>query len=356
MEIKNTCVFVLGLAAFGCASDAGESTSEVGEVAQALNPKHLSYEQIDITIGPPEYDFWAPTGLSDAGDVFGAGFDCTDDFSFCSFDLLKLDEDGVFSLVLQDFSPSEVNGPGDVGGCVLDDEAGTAQAAVFRSNGALELLPRPEGELSSCIVQLSDAEVAVVSSVDENLVFSQYVARNHQTYALPGDIQVTDVNDHGVVAGILVTDAGERAVRFDSRRQASTLLEPVAPDPHSWGLGINRAGEVLGYSFEFGATERIGKWTTTNQFKVSFVEGTPEFPTVSNVLIWNEDGFIVVSNAPTDEKTYVIPKPGVRLDLAGLVGDAVVPSTLLAFDVNAHADFIATSLVDGTSQLYRRCH
>lgn len=356
MNIKNTCVFVLGFAAFACGSDAGEPTSDVADVEQSLKAKNLSYEQVDITLGPPEYDFWSPTGLSDAGDVFGTGLDCTDDFSFCSFDLLKLDKNGVFSVVLQDFSPSEVNGPGDVGGCVLDDEAGTAQAAVLRSNGQLTLLPRPEGELSSCIVQLSDNEAAVVSSVDENLVFSQYVARNRQTYELPGDVEVFDVNDHGVVAGVLVTDAGERAVRFDSRRQTTTILEPVAPDPHSWGLGINRAGEVLGYSFEFGATERIGKWTTRNQFKISFVEGTPEFPTVSNQLIWNEDGFIVVSNAPTDGQTYVIPKPGVRLNLADLVGDAVVPSTLLAFDVNARADFVATSLVDGTSQLYRRCH
>ena len=354
MSIKNSCVFVLGFAAFGCVLDAAESTDEA-LAESSLHAGKLRYEQIDITFGPPEYDFWGPTGLSDAGDVFGTGFDCNEDFSICSFDLLKVDRNGVFSVVLEDFSPSEVNGQGDVGGCVLDDEAGTAQAAVLRSNGELVLLPLQPGALSSCIAQLSEGETAVVSSVDEDFVFTQYVSRNNQTFPLP-DVDIRDVNDRGVVAGIVSTPAGERALRFDSRTQTTTILEPVTPDPHSWGLGINQAGEVLGYSFEFDATERIGKWNKKNEFKTYFVEGTPEFPTVSNQLNWNEGGFIVVSNAPTDEKTYVIPKPGVRLDLADLVGDAVVPSTLVALDVNERADFVATSLFDGTSQLYRRTH
>ncbi len=356
MSIKKTCVSLLGFAAFSCVLDSTEPTTEVADAESALKPGKLRYQQIDITFAPPEYDFWSPTGLSDDGIVFGTGLDCTDDFSFCSFDLLKVDRKGVFSVVLEGFSPSEVNGSGDVGGCVLDDEAGTAQAAVLRSNGRLVLIPKQPGELSSCIVQLSDAEVAVVNSVDEALNFSQYVFRNNQAYPLPGDVQVMDVNDRGEVAGVIVTDAGQRAFRFDSRTQTNTLLEPVAADPHSWGLGINKAGEVLGYSFEFGATERIGKWNKRNRFEVHFVEGTPEFPTVSNQLNWNEDGFIVVSNAPTDGQTYVIPKPGVRLNLADLVEDAEVPSTLVALDVNARADFVATSLVDGTSQLYRRTH
>jgi hypothetical protein len=50
----------------------------------------------------------------------------------------------------------------------------------------------------------------------------------------------------------------------------------------------------------------------------------------------------------------VIPTPGVRLNLQDHVGDAVVPSTLLALDINDRADFVATSLFEGTSFLYRR--
>lgn len=354
MKISMTCVFVLGFAAFGCAMDAAPSSGEVTSVAPAINAGGLAYEQIDISLPPPEYDFWGATGLSDDGDVFGTGFDCTEDFSFCSFDLLKVDENGTFNVVLQDFAVNEVNGPGDSGGCVIDDELQTSQAAVVYSNGTLELLPKLPGEISSCIVQLSDGGAALVFSQDETFVLTQYVARGNQTFAVPLEIgQIWDLNDQGVVAGTVSTDAGDRAFRFDSRTQTNTILEPIAPDPHSWGLGINRHGEVLGYSFEFGATERIGKWNAENRFLVKFVEGTPEVPTISNHLVWNEAGFIVVSYT-ADEKTYVIPKTGVRLDLADLVGDAIVPSTLIALDVNERAEFVATSLFDGTTQLYRR--
>jgi hypothetical protein len=355
MSIKNSCVFVLGFAAFGCVLDVAESTREGADAESSLRSSKIRYEQIDMSLPPSEYDFWGATGLSDDADVFGVGFDCTDDFSFCSIDLLKVDRNADFSVVLEDFAVNEVNGPGDAGGCVLDDAAGTSQAAVLSSNGRLELIPRLPGEISSCIVQLSDHGTALVFSQDESSALTTYVVRGRRTYAFPLEgAEIWDMNDDGTIAGVLQTDAGERAFRFDSRTQTNTILEPISPDPHSWGLGINRRGEVLGYSFEFGATERIGKWNKQNEFEVSFVEGTPEFPTVSNQLNWNENGFIVVSYAPTDEKTYLIPKPGVRLDLADLVGGAVVPSTLVALDVNDRADFVATSLVDGTTQLYRR--
>jgi hypothetical protein len=50
-------------------------------------------------------------------------------------------------------------------------------------------------------------------------------------------------------------------------------------------------------------------WSLSNEFEISFVEGTPEFPTVSNRLIWNEDGLIVISFT-TDGNTYLVPSPG----------------------------------------------
>src|SRR5688572_277160 len=180
MSIKNACGFVLGFAAFGCALDASEPTSEVADVEPALHAGNLSYEQIDITFGPPEYDFWGPTGLSNAREVYGTGIDCNEDFTLCEFDLLKVGADGQFSVALADFSPSEVNGPGDVGGCVIDNESGAGQAAVYHANGELELIPRLPGELSSCIVQMSDSGTAVVFSLDESFVSSQYVRRGNQ--------------------------------------------------------------------------------------------------------------------------------------------------------------------------------
>jgi hypothetical protein len=354
MRIIAASVVLVGFVALGCAIDVAEPARETGEVETDLRAGKLAYEQVDITAAPPEYDFWGPTGVSNHGDVYGTGFACDDEFIVCSLDLLKLDSDGEFSVVASDFSASEVNGHGDVGGCVVTDfELGLSQAAIVHANGNIELVPPLPGEISSCVIQMSDAETAVVISFDETFAQTIYVRRNQSNLAFPLAAQIRDVNDHGVVAGILSTEAGERAYRFDSRTQTTTILEPVAGDPHSWGLGINRRGDVLGYSFIFDGVERIGNWNRSEEFETHFVEGTPEFPTISNDLIWNEGGVIVVSFT-LDENTYVVPEPGVRLNLQDLVGDAVVPSTLLALDINDGADFVAASIFEGTSFLYRR--
>ncbi len=118
-------------------------------------------------------------------------------------------------------------------------------------------------------------------------------------------------------------------------------------------MAINRKGEVLGYSFSFDGTERIGAWNRHEEFEAFFVQGTSEVPTVSNQLIWNEREYIVVSYT-TDGNTYIVPEPGVRLDLADLVADGIVPPTLLAYSINERGDFLAQSVVDGNLYLYRR--
>jgi hypothetical protein len=343
---------LLGFVALGCAMDLAEPADEAQAV---LRRDTFAYEQIDITTPPAEYDFWGPTGLSNQGDVYGTGFACDDEFVVCALDLLKLDRYGEFSVVVPDFSASEVNGHGDVGGCVITDfQAGLAQAAIVHANGNLELVPALPGEISSCVLQMSDAETAVVSSFDEAFVETLYVRRNRRNLSFPLTAEIRDVNDHGVVAGILLLESGdERAYRFDSRTQTLTILEPIAGDPQSWGLGINRRGDVLGYSFTLNAVERIGHWNRNEEFETHFVEGTPEFPTLSNDLIWNERGVIVVS-LTSDANAYLIPRPGVRLNLQDLVADAAVPPSLVAIDINDGADFIATSIVEGTSFLYRR--
>ena len=80
------------------------------------------------------------------------------------------------------------------------------------------------------------------------------------------------MSDLGAYRALRVTAAGYR----DPARAA-------ADEPHAWGLGINYRGDVLGYSFVSFSTERIGFWRGTT-FHTRFVEGTAEFPTVSNFL------------------------------------------------------------------------
>ena len=120
----------------------------------------------------------------------------------------------------------------------------------------------------------------------------------------------------------------------------TTFLYPIAGDPEAWALGINNRGDILGYSFVFSATERIGVWDQNAVFTPYFVEGTPQIPTVSNKLVFNDNNVIVISNISTGERTsYIVPTPGVRLDLAGLVENLPSGQNLAyTFGINNHGD------------------
>ena len=178
--------------------------------------------------------------------------------------------------------------------------------------------------------------------------------RNRTTPFTVVGASIEGLNNDGQLAGILRADAdANRAFRFDARSETTTILDPVSPDPHAWGMAINKQGEVLGYSFIFNGVERIGKWTRKGKFETLFTEGTPEFPTISNELMWNEDELVVVSDT-LDLNTYLIPRPGVRVNLQDLVGDATVPTMLIGLDINKGGDFLAFSIDDFSSQLYVR--
>jgi hypothetical protein len=338
------CGFVVN----GCAANAG-TESDTRQQASALDVQHIHYAERDITAAPAGYDSWFPVGVSGHGDALGQGFKC--DSTTCSIDLLELDSSGKFSIIAHDFAVNETNEHGEAGGCVVDAQ-GFGQAAIVHANGHVELFPRLPGEVSSCIIQLSDADTALAFSQDASFASTQYVLRSGKTYPVSlTNASISDINDQGELAGITSTQSGQRAFRFDAQAQALTILDPVSGDPNSWGLAINHQGEVLGYSFVFSGVERIGSWSRKNQFAAAFVEGTPDFPTVSNQLVWNENGVIVVSYT-TDTNTYVIPHPGVRLNLADLVDSGSAPPSLFAYDINDHGDFLAQSFEDGSVHLF----
>ena len=68
--------------------------------------------------------------------------------------------------------------------------------------------------------------------------------------------------------------------------------------------------------------------------------GNPQIPTVSNKLVFNDNNVIVISNISTGERTsYMVPTPGVRLDLAGLVENLPSGQNLAyTFGINNHGD------------------
>jgi hypothetical protein len=127
------------------------------------------------------------------------------------------------------------------------------------------------------------------------------------------------INDDGFISGTGFTPERDfRAFRYDTRTGETTIFEPLPGDQHTWGLGINRRGEVLGYSFAFNATEHIGIWDHRGTFRPHFTEGTTQYPTVSNALVFNDWDKIVITQT-TDGTSYIVPSVGKRYDLAPLV-------------------------------------
>ena len=89
-------------------------------------------------------------------------------------------------------------------------------------------------------------------------------------------------------------------------------------------------------------------WDRDGKFNVYFVEGTPEFPTLSNALVFNDNNLIVISRvrrpAAEADNSYLVPRPGVRLNLADLVVNLPPGGKLYEIlDINNHGDILGTN-------------
>jgi hypothetical protein len=163
------------------------------------------------------------------------------------------------------------------------------------------------------------------------------------------------MNNQGIIAGTVGNRFnGARGFRFDPHTGETTLLNPLPTEPIAWGISVNNRGDVLGYSFnvlpiDSGGIERIGVWDREGKFKTYFVEGNPEFPTISNFLLFNDHNLIVITLAGTrgsggKRTSYLVPEPGVRLDLADLVENLPEGQDLrLITDMNNHGDMLGSS-------------
>ena len=82
---------------------------------------------------------------------------------------------------------NDVNNRGDSGGCTtVPGSPFEGQAGIVSANGRLELIPPLPGEMSSCVSNLSDSGVAVVSSTDPNFVTTVYILDHGRDPAVPG--------------------------------------------------------------------------------------------------------------------------------------------------------------------------
>ncbi|SDY61292.1 hypothetical protein [Nitrosomonas sp. Nm58] len=163
------------------------------------------------------------------------------------------------------------------------------------------------------------------------------------------------MNNQGIISGnTFIEGLGFRGFRFDPRTGLATLLHPLPTEPHSLVVGINNRGDVLGYSIFFSdierGIERIGVWDKEGVFHTYFVEGTPEFPTLSNDLKFNDNNLIVITQvwSPTSESgnSYLVPSPSVRLNLADLVVDMPPEHGSLRYvqAINNHGNIIGSSV------------
>lgn len=298
----------------------------------------------------PETIFF-PIAITNDSRIYGQFFEFSEEPPFFSSSAAVFEHGAV--TVLQGSKgviANRANESGTMGGLVITDfENFFGQAALFDGN-EMQLIPRLPGEIHSEVIRLNDPGVALIFSVDENFNGRLALYKNGQVTPLDFGADIpfaspTGMNNQGIIVGITSIDGlGDRGFRFDPRTNVATLLEPLPTEPHSWALGINNRGDILGYSFVFGAIERIGVWDAAGKFHTYFVEGTPEFPTVSNRLLFNDNNQIVITfvSRPLSERnnSYLVPKSGVRLNLADLVTGTPAGLSLFPDGINNQGEHV----------------
>jgi hypothetical protein len=282
-------------------------------------------------------------GLSDDGRAFGNAFICATP-EVCEPKIVMYRR-GV-TTVLAAGNLYAVNATGLVGGSVIVDPVNFVErAALFSESRGVELIPRPDDDLMSHVLSVADNGLALVEALDASFTMVYFLY--HQGRVTPLDfgaefgVSDVQVNERGEVSGTMYGVDGARAFRHDSVTGETTVLNPLSTEPESWGLAINSNGEVLGYSFVPGAIERVGWWDRNGLFHTAFVEGTEQYPTVSNDLLWNQAGLIVITKSfrEDDPGSYIVPQPGVRLSLADITTGPLPPANEIT-DVNSRGDLL----------------
>lgn len=320
------------------------------EAAANLAPEY-HYTWIDEVL-PPEALFFDATTLTNNNRVYGNVYTLTNEALVSN---LAVFHQGTLTILQEGFYANNANQHGTVGGYVItDSENYYTQAALFHKN-KIHLIPRLPGEIISYVMIINDRNMALVYSLDEN--YDESIALYDKGKVIPLDfgpdiplvLFVSGMNNQGIISGTTKIDGlGDRGFRFNARTGMYTLLEPLSSERNAWAMGINDRGEIVGYSFDATA-ERIGVWDKKGTFNTYFTQGTPEFPTISNRLMFNNNNTIVITqvSSPDSEvgSSYLVPKPGVRKNLAGLVKD-LPPEHGLIWSVNAinnHGNMIGYS-------------
>jgi hypothetical protein len=321
-----------------------------GEVNTSLKQYRYRYfplpTQSELPLGFLYFDAYA---INDSGRIYGNIYDDSLTLNVATY------QHGTYNVL----SPGYVvtaNERGTIGGNIYTDPIKyITQAALFYGNKVVAVPPQP-GELISTLYDLNDSDTALVGSSDNlNNIYLLYRKgkANIIDFGLTPFISLPSItlhmNNQGIISGTTYDSGHGQGFRFDPRSGKATILNPLPTEVDAWSQQINNRGDVLGYSFNPGKTERIGIWDQHANFKTYFVEGTPEFPTISSTLRFNDNNLIVITNVrkPTSEigNSYLVPKPGVRLNLADLVVN-LPPNEQLFYitDINNKGDIVGYNM------------
>jgi hypothetical protein len=338
------------------------SLSTVGGHAQEPRYRYVSLDQIALPTG---FTSFFPTAINDSGRVYGTICDAT-----CGVTGFAYVKDGNLTVLPPVPSGSfsgPVNARGTIGGSILVDPVNfIVRAALFRGD-KVELVPPLPGEQFAAVFALNDNDTALVTSADASGTTTYELYRNGTATPINFGQSITNpffgfwgtcrcINNGAIIEGIEGPGIfnGARAFRFDTRNANATILDPFPGDPAetlAWGLAINQAGNILGYSFTLTAPyhERIGVWGPNGVFYTYLIETVS-----SNRLLFNDNNLIVITEIFGLNVSYIVPRPGVRLNLADLVVNLPAGQDLFFInDLNNHGDMIGSSYAGANFLLQR---
>lgn len=326
------------------------------------------YVSLDAAALPQGVLFFDAQVLDDAGRVYGTAYRCTTPDCNSVLPHVAIYRNGAVRIRVQRASlATAANERGTIGGSLLTDPDNFLEQATLFHGDRRERVPRLPGEVSSSVHALSDSGSAIVLSFDAGFALTPVLYRNGESTVLdlgPGIASPFgfSISSKGVIAGTQGTSFCDDVTgfRFNPRNGDLDVLAPQPTEPAAVALDINSRGQVLGYSFVCGGLERIGIWRVDGVFRTWFVEGTDEFPTISNALLFNDDNLIVITDvsspdAEASKVSYVLPRPGVRLNLADLVTNLPPDVNLSVIkDINERGDMIGFDRFSGGSFLLKR--
>jgi len=300
--------------------------------------RYISINKARLPAGVSEF---FPYALTDSGRVYGNAFNDSGEIFVAVY------ANGTVT-VLQPGSVSTANNRGTAGGSVLDPLTGYSKAALFQGT-KVKIIPYLGVPTNEYVVSVNDSNAALVSSNDPlNQGRTTYrLYKNGRTtfqFQIPNgsDCPCWEVNNAGIVVGTIYDESqqGFRAIRFRPPYYEAEVLDPVRGDVDATSSAINGSGHVLGLSnsiFVNPSSNHYGIWDRQGRFRTYF-QGEVFYESRFN----DAQLIVLTGNLDTDLNSYIIPRPGIRLNVKNLITNQSSTEAPLSYvaDINNHGDMI----------------